>query len=86
MESTGDFGYSVEKFEESPGLYYVDKGIVNLYSTTWKTIVYVDLNAKDLEVDALGMYINHVDRLRNVMEVKNWTGYGQFRETKAFAD
>jgi hypothetical protein len=29
MESTGDWGYGVEKFEDSPGLYYVDKGTVN---------------------------------------------------------
>jgi hypothetical protein len=60
MESTGVWGYPVEKFEESPRLYYVDKGIVNLYTIMWKTIVYVDLNAEDLEVDALGLYINHV--------------------------
>ena len=29
----GDWGYRVEKFEESPGLYYIDKGTVNLYNT-----------------------------------------------------
>jgi hypothetical protein len=46
----------------------------------WKTIVYVDLNAEDLEVDALGLYINHVDRLCNSIEVKNCTGCNQFRE------
>jgi hypothetical protein len=69
----------VEKFEGSPGLYYVDKGTVNLYTTMWKTIVYVDLKAE--EVDALGSYINHVDRLCNSIEVKNWTGCSQFRES-----
>jgi hypothetical protein len=46
----------------------------------WKTIVYVDLTAEDLEVDALGLYINHVDRLCNSTEIKNWTGCSQFRE------
>jgi hypothetical protein len=45
----------------------------------WKTIVYVDLNA-DLEIDALGLYINHVDRLCNSKEVKNWTMCSKFRE------
>jgi len=80
MEATGDWGYRMEQFEESPGLYYVDKGTVNLYTTMWKTIVYVDLNAENLEVDALGLYINHVDRLCNSIEVKNWTGCSQFRE------
>jgi hypothetical protein len=80
MKSNGDLGYRVEQFEDSPGLYYVDKGTVNLYTTVWKTIVYVDLNAEDLEVNALGLYINHVDRLCNSIEVKNWTGCSQFRE------
>ena len=48
MESTGEWGYTVEHFEESPGLYYVDKGIVNLYTKMWITIVYVNLNAEHL--------------------------------------
>jgi hypothetical protein len=78
----GDWGYRVEKFEESPGLYYVDKGKVNLYTTMWKTIVYVDLKAEDLEVDTLGSHINHVDRQCNSVEVKHWTGCSQFRESK----
>jgi hypothetical protein len=43
MGTAGDWGYRVEKFHESPRLYYVDKGTVNLYTTLWKTIVYVDL-------------------------------------------
>jgi len=81
MGVTGDWGYRVEKFEESPGLYYIDKGTVNLYNTVWKTIVYVDLKAEDLEIDNLGFYINHVDRLCNSVEVKNWTGCSQFRES-----
>ena len=76
-----NWGYSVEKFEESPGFYYVDKGTVKLYDTMWKTIVYVDLKAEDLEVDTLGSYINHADRLCNSVEVKNWTACSQFRES-----
>ena len=60
--ATGNWGYHLEKFEESPGLYYVDKGTVNLYNTVWKTIVYVDLKMEDLAIDNLGSYIGHVDR------------------------
>jgi hypothetical protein len=33
MGVTGDWGYRVEKFEESPGMYYIDKRTVNLYNT-----------------------------------------------------
>jgi len=47
----------------------------------WKTIVYVDLKAEDLEIDNLGSYIKHVDRFCNSVEVKNWTGCSQFRES-----
>lgn len=79
--ATGDWEYRVEKFEESPGLYYVDKGTVNLYNTMWKTIIYVNLKAEDLEIDTLGSYINHVDRLCNSVEVKNWTGYSEFKKS-----
>jgi len=83
MDVTGDWGYRVEKFEESPGLHYIDKGMVNLYNTVWKTIVYVDLKAEDLEIGSLDLYIKHVDRLCNSVEVKNWTGCSQFRESIA---
>jgi len=79
--ATGDWGYRMEKFEESSGLYYVDKGTVNLYNTMQKTIIYVDLKAEDLEIDTLGSYINHVDRLCNSVEVKDWTGCSQFKES-----
>ena len=60
---------------------HVNKGTVNLYNTMWKTIVYVDLKAEDLKIDNLGSYINHVDRLCNSVEVKNWTECSQFRES-----
>lgn len=79
--ATGNWGYRVEKFEESLGLYYVDKGTVNLYNTMRKTIIYVDLKEEDLEIDTLGSYINHVDRLCDSAEVKNWTGCSQFKES-----
>jgi hypothetical protein len=81
--TTGDWGYHVEKFDDSPGLYYVDKGTVNLYNTVWRMIVYVDLKTEDLEVKSLGSYINHVDRLCNSVDVRNWTGCSQFRESIA---
>jgi hypothetical protein len=81
MGVTGDWGCRVEEFEESPGLYYVDKGTVNLYNTMWKPIVYVDLKAEGLEIDDLGSYIKHGDRLCSSVEVKSGTGCSQFRES-----
>jgi hypothetical protein len=78
---TRDWEYRVEKFEESPGICYIDKGMVNLYNIVWKTILYVDLKAEDLEIDNLGSYIKHGDILCNSVEVKHWTGCSQFRES-----
>lgn len=45
--------------------------------------VYVDLKTEDLQVESLGSYINHVDRLCNSVDVRNWTGCSQFRESIA---
>ena len=49
----GHWGFHVEEFDESPGLFYVDKGNVNLYSTSWKTIIYISLKEGNLEIDSL---------------------------------
>lgn len=46
---------------ESPGLYYVDKGTVNLCNTMWKTTVYVNLKEEDLETDSLDSYTDHAN-------------------------
>ena len=34
---------------------------MNLYNTTWKTIVYVNLKEDDLEIDTLDSYNDHVN-------------------------
>jgi hypothetical protein len=38
MGAAGDWGYSVEEFEVSPGLYYIDKRTAKLYNTMWKKL------------------------------------------------
>jgi hypothetical protein len=45
----GEWGFHIDEFEESPGLFYVHRGTVNLYSTTWKTIIYVNLEDDNIE-------------------------------------
>jgi hypothetical protein len=78
----GDYrrqGFHVEEFEESPGLFYVGKGTVNLYSTSWKTVIYINSREDNIDVDSLRAYINHVDKLLSSMEIRNWTGCSQFR-------
>jgi hypothetical protein len=80
-DATGDWGFHVEEFEKSPGLFYVDKGTVNLYSTTWKTVTYINLREENIEIGSLRAYIDHVDKLCDTLEIKNWTGCGQFKNS-----
>ena len=77
----GKCGIHVQEFGESPGLCYVDRGSVNLYSTTWKTVIYVNLEEENIEINSLRAYISHVDKLCNSMEIRNWTGCTQFRSS-----
>ena len=39
-----DLGYSIERYDESPGIYYENKEVAVLYNIAWWTIVYVNLN------------------------------------------
>jgi hypothetical protein len=71
-------GFHVEEFEEFPGLFFVVKGTVNLYSTSWKTIMYINLREENTEIHSLRAYIGHVDKYSS-MEIRNWTGCSQFR-------
>jgi hypothetical protein len=77
----GEWGFHAEEFGESPGLFYLDRGTVNLYSAAWKTIVYVNLEEENIEIDSLRAYIGHVDKLCNSIEIRNWTGCSQFRSS-----
>ena len=49
--------YLIERYDNSPGIYYESKGIAVLYNMMWKTIVYVDLQEIDKESVALRQYI-----------------------------
>jgi hypothetical protein len=69
-----ELGYSLERYDESPGVYYESKGVANLYNVEWKTIVYVDLGKINNEVLALRRYLHHIDVLCHTKFVRNWTG------------
>ena len=43
VTALNDLGYSIEKYDESPGIYYENKGVAVLYNIAWRTIVYVNL-------------------------------------------
>jgi hypothetical protein len=73
-------GYSLEKYDESPGLYYELLGEAVLYNTEWKTIVYVSLKESDSNTEQLGQYINFVNKLCKSTEAQDWTSCNHFSE------
>jgi len=42
-----ELGYSVEKYDESPGIYYENKGVAVLHNIAWRTVVYANLGKID---------------------------------------
>jgi hypothetical protein len=71
-------GYTLEKYDESPEIYYENKGTAALYNDAWRTIVYIDLNKLDRETLALRQYIHHVEMLCHISVIRNWVGCVQF--------
>ncbi|KDR16722.1 hypothetical protein L798_09562 [Zootermopsis nevadensis] len=76
--STHELGYSVDRYDESPGVYYEHLGEATFYNTEWKTVVYVNLKQTDSETDLLGQYINYVNKLCHATEIQNSTDCHHF--------
>ena len=61
----------LQKFKESPGLYYDHVGEAQLYSTEWKLLTYSDLQEADRNLETVVKYAqlskefckNHVNTL-----------------------
>jgi hypothetical protein len=71
-------GYSIDRYDESPGLYYELLGETVLYNSEWKTIVYVNLKETDSQTEQLDQYISHVNKLCTLNEIQNWTDCNHF--------
>jgi hypothetical protein len=63
----------VGKYDQSPGIYYENKGQVNLYNTEWQVVVYVDLQRISSQSEDTERYINHIDKFCREPTVQNWT-------------
>ena len=63
VTALNDLGYSIERYDESLGIYYENEGVEELYNIAWRAIVYVSLNKTDNETLALRQYVHHVDTL-----------------------
>jgi hypothetical protein len=76
----GELGYMVERYDESPGIYYENKGQVNLYNTEWQVVVYVDLKETSNQSHEVEMYIKHINYLCQEIAVQNWTDCYHFSD------
>ena len=47
LTTASSFNARLERFSDSPGLYYEHKGLTQLYNTEWKLITYVNLTRLD---------------------------------------
>jgi len=73
-----ELGYSVEKYDESPGIYYENKGVAVLYNIALRTIVYVNLDKIDNETLMLRQYVHYVEILCQTTAIRKWTGCAHF--------
>jgi hypothetical protein len=80
VAAMGDLGYTVERYDESPGIYYENRGVAALYNTAWRTIVYMDLGKIDNDTLALRQYVHHVEILCQMSVIRNWTGCAHFSD------
>jgi hypothetical protein len=77
---TGELGYTLEKYDRSPGIYFERAGQVKLYNTEWKVVVYVDLKGTDTQSDEIENYMTHINKLCTEIAVQNWTDCYHFPE------
>jgi hypothetical protein len=75
-----ELGYKLEKYDQSPGIYYENKGHVNLYNTEWQVVVYVDLKGINSQSQEIEQYIKHINKLCQEIAVQNWTDCYHFPE------
>jgi len=79
----GDPGYTMDVYQESPGVYFENLGHVTLSHTTWTIIVYVPLNAIDDEMSNLEQYAQYIDQTCARMIIRNWTACRHFGDIMA---
>jgi len=78
VAALNDLGYSIEKYDESTGIYYENKVVGVLYNIAWRTVVYVNLNKIDNETVVLRQCVRQVDSLCQMSVFRNWTGCAHF--------
>jgi hypothetical protein len=68
----------MEKYDESPRIFYENKGQVNLKNTERKVVGYLYLNRISKQSNGIDQYMKHVNQLYQEIEVQNLTDFRHF--------
>ena len=79
--ATGERGYELNAYQETPGVYFEDLGHVTLSTTTWTIVVYVPVQMTGSEIISLQQYAQYIDSTCAKLTVKRWTTCSYFSET-----
>jgi hypothetical protein len=77
-------GYTMEVYQESPGVYFEHLGHVTLSHTSLTLVVYVPLSSIDSETFNLEQYVRYIEETCSKMIVRNWTACYHFGEIMAY--
>jgi hypothetical protein len=75
-----EIGYTLERYKESPGIYYENRGQASFYTTNWRTVVCVDLKETLNQSIVIEQYVQHINRLCQELAVKTWTECNYFHD------
>jgi hypothetical protein len=68
-----ELGYSLEKYGQSPGIYYEYMGQVNLYNTEWQVLLYDDLLGIRSQSNEIALYIKYINKLCEEIQTNKQT-------------
>jgi hypothetical protein len=78
--ATGERGYELKAYHETPGVYFEDLGHVTLSTTTWTIVVYVPVQMTGSEIISLQQYAQYIDSTCAKLTVTRWTACNYFSE------
>jgi hypothetical protein len=77
---------TLERYNESPGLYYERLGDAQLYNTEWRIVTYVNLDEADRNLDTVRKYAQlSIDFCKN-HERTFWVNFTDCRKSSQFID
>jgi hypothetical protein len=77
---------TIQKFKESPGLYYDHVGEAQLYSTEWKLLSYIDLQEADRNLETVVKYAQLSKDVCKKHEHSFWINFSDCVRIARYAD